>query len=232
MEMDEMEQEEIQNSEALEGFILNISPRLEQYLQQNEIMDIFNNDYENLAEEELLLEQGTMTILQEYQSFTDLVNSKDKSISCIGWHPKQKGVVAVSCSLAQGFDDRISKSALTKKHVIIIWSFHDPILPQLILESPENVACFQFNPEEPWMIVAGCHNGQLVMWDISEYQEKLQSSRKPDTEEPSSVDVKDKQAQIPTIKYIVVSSIELSHRGPITHLEWLPKHFEVFCTYN
>jgi dynein intermediate chain 3, axonemal len=133
--MDELEKEEIQQSEGLENFILSISPKLHRYLQHNTLLDIFKNDYSALQEEEIVLVNGTQTILQEYQSFTDLFNSKDKCLTCIEWHPVQKGVVAVSCSPVQGYDDRISRISSSKKHVIIIWSFQDPILPQVVSKS-------------------------------------------------------------------------------------------------
>lgn len=131
--MNEAEKMEIQQSEALETFFLNISEKFEEYLQLNEIMDIFQNDYALLGEEELALEQGSHAVLQEYQSFTDLQNSKDKCISCIDWHPTLKGVLAISCTQSYGFDDRIIHgfTVKAKKSMIIIWSFHDPIHPQV-----------------------------------------------------------------------------------------------------
>lgn len=61
-------------------------------LLHNEIVDIFSDQYIQLGEEEISnMEQGAHTHLQQYQSFTDLKHSKDKSISCIDWHPTQKG---------------------------------------------------------------------------------------------------------------------------------------------
>lgn len=226
LEMNVAEQEEIQRSAALEEFFLTISPRFEEFLQQNEIMDIFRNDYQLLGEEEMALEQGSHAVLQEYQSFTDLANSKDKCISCIDWHPVQKGVLAISCTQALGYDDRITHgfTVKSKKSVILIWSFHDPIHPQLILEAPEDVSCFQIHPQDPSIIVAGCINGQLVLWDITEYQEKLQSSRKADKD---SAEDKGEHLNAPTVLFAIVSSIESSHRGPVTDLHWLPKNFEI-----
>ncbi|KAJ3000575.1 WD repeat-containing protein 63 [Globomyces sp. JEL0801] len=229
LEMDPQEQEEIQQTESLEMFMLAISARFERNLQQNEIMDIFLDDYMMLGEEEMAIEHGSQTVLQEYQSFTDLINSKDKCISCINWHPTQKGILAVSCTHAFGFEDRIHIGFTTKskQSVIIIWSFQDPINPQLILEAPEDVTCFQINPLDPSIIVAGCINGQIVLWDISEFHEKLKSSRKADADGNPNEDTKDKKSAIPSIRFAVVSSIEASHRASITDIRWLPKHFEV-----
>jgi WD40 repeat protein len=228
LDMDPLQKEEMFQSEQLEIFVLGISAKLEQYLQQNEIMDIFRNDYTSLGEEEITLEQGAQTVLQEYQSFTDLINSKDRCISCIDWHPIQRGVLAVSCTQSIGLDEKIQKgfTSSSKQSVIILWSFQDPIHPQLILEAPEDVTCFQINPLDSSMIVAGCYNGQVVLWDISEYQERLQSSRKSDSEN-SHGNEREQKTQVPSVKYQVVSAIEASHRGPITDIKWLPKHYEL-----
>ena len=74
-----------------------------------------------------------LPILQEYQSFTDLNFSKDKTISCIQWHPSIKGVVAVSVSERLTFDERIDQAAkvIMTPSLILIWSFTDPIHPQV-----------------------------------------------------------------------------------------------------
>ncbi|KAJ3305744.1 WD repeat-containing protein 63 [Kappamyces sp. JEL0829] len=228
LEMDGAEKHEIQHSDAMEDFFLGVSSRFEEYLQHNEVMNIFENDYQNLGEEEMALDQGVHTILQEYQSFTDLINSKDKCISCIDWHPTQKGVLAISCTQAMGLDDRILHgfTVKAKKSVIIIWSFHDPIHPQLILEAPEDVTCFQIHPEDPSIVVAGCMNGQIVLWDISDFQEMLQSSRKTETE-AGDRNGEGEQSSAPCVRFAVVSSIESSHRGPVSDVHWLPKHFEI-----
>lgn len=70
---------------------------------------------------------------QEYQSFTDLQFSKEKSILCIDWHPNIRGVVAVSVGERMAFDDRIDHAAkvIMTPSLILIWSFADPIHPQV-----------------------------------------------------------------------------------------------------
>ena len=208
-----------------------IGPRFEQALQQNILTNIHRDDYLLLGEEDAALEQGAHTVLQEYQSFTDLVNSKDRSISCIDWHPTLRGVVGISCSQRFAFDERVERgfSVRSKQSLVIIWSFHDPIHPQLILEAPEDVQCFRFNPTFPNIVVGGCLNGQIVLWDLTEHQDKLKSTRKADNDNQnsSSEEGKERQVETPVIKFSVVSSIEASHRASITDLQWLPQHFEV-----
>ena len=36
-----------------------------------------------------------------------------------------------------------------------------------VLESPEEVWAFQANPHSPGLLAAGCHNGQVFLWDLS-----------------------------------------------------------------
>lgn len=205
--------------------------RFESALQQNEIVDIFTDDYAALGDEDLTVESGSRTTLQEYQSYTDLKNSKDHSISCVAWHPTQKGVVAISCVQRVTFDEKIemNSSVRSKQALILIWSFHDPIRPQLILEAPDDIMSFQFNPVDPSLVIGGCVNGQLVLWDISEYQDKLRQNRKTRGTENDNNNSKDnnKNVDTPVLRYFGVSSIEFSHKAPITDLMWLPRHLEL-----
>lgn len=73
---------------------------------------------------------------QEYQSFTDLQFSKEKKITCIQWHPSIKGVVAVAIAEKLTFDERIDNAAkvIMTPSLILIWSFTDPIHPQVSVQ--------------------------------------------------------------------------------------------------
>lgn len=56
-------------------------------LQQNEIMNAFFDDWKALAEDESSSGGKPDVYLKAYQSFTDLRYLKDRTISCICWHP-------------------------------------------------------------------------------------------------------------------------------------------------
>jgi len=51
-------------------------------------MDVFFDDWLALGEEDSNLGSKMDNHLKEYQSFTDLIYSKDKRLSCIDWHPQ------------------------------------------------------------------------------------------------------------------------------------------------
>ena len=97
------------------------------------------------------------------------------------------GIVAVSCGDSYSFNERIDLSFVQSNFLILIWSFVDPIHPQLFLEAPDTVRCFQFNPSNPNIIVGGCANGQIVLWNIEDYQDRLQLNKSTDPMESRSM---------------------------------------------
>ena len=53
---------------------------------------------------------------------------------------------------------------------------------QLLLEAPDDITFFRFCPTDPNIIAGGCLNGQIVLWDISGYVDRLKaqkSSKRP-----------------------------------------------------
>ncbi|XP_013408046.1 WD repeat-containing protein 63 [Lingula anatina] len=230
-EFDDKEKKEAENAERMGEFLESVAPRFDLALQQNEIMNVFYDDWMGLADEDGSFGSKADNHLKEYQSFTDLQFSKDKTITCIEWHPTIKGVVAVSVSEKMSFDQRIDQAAkvIMNPSLILIWSFLDPIHPQLLLEAPEDIQCFKFCPTDPNIVAGGCLNGQLVLWDISAHAERLRTPRSnrkktsntlPGFEDESALD-------IPIVRYCAVSSIDHSHKAAITDLLWIPDHMEL-----
>ena len=97
------------------------------------------------------------------------------------------GIIAVSCGDSYSFNERIDLSFIQSNFLILIWSFVDPIHPQLFLEAPDTVRCFQFCPSNPNIVVGGCTNGQIVLWNIEQYQDRLQLNKSNDPLEPRSM---------------------------------------------
>ena len=77
--------------------------------------------------------QNVFLLFQEYQSFTDLQFSYDKAVTAIDWHPTVAGCVAVAVAEKSGFDDRVDQShrIVMTPSLILLWSFSDPIHPQV-----------------------------------------------------------------------------------------------------
>ncbi|NXF32805.1 WDR63 protein, partial [Nyctibius bracteatus] len=243
------EKEESLSSEKLKDFLTSVRLRMEMALQQNEIMDAFFDDWKALAEDESSSGGKPDVYLQAYQSFTDLHYLKDRTISCVCWHPTIYGIIAVSARKRLSYEEQVnfSDKSLLQQSVILFWSFLDPIHPQLNLECPEDIYCFQFSPSDPNIIAGGCINGQVVLWDISQHEEKLQNAEPvADGIKMTAVNMvnasvlnilqynyisgmktsKQSSTEPPLVRYCAVSSIQNSHKKPVTDIHWLPDYFE------
>ncbi|KFV59437.1 WD repeat-containing protein 63, partial [Tyto alba] len=218
------EKEESLSSEKLKEFLTSVHLRMEIALQQNEIMNAFFDDWKALGDESY--SGGKPDVyLKAYQSFTDLHYLKDRTISCICWHPTIYGIIAVSAKEQLSSEEQVNLSdkSLLQQPVILFWSFFDPIHPQLILECSEDIYCFQFSPSDTNIVAGGCINGQVVLWDISQYEEKLQNAKTvADGIKPSLMQVEQNSTEPPLVRHCAVSTIEYSHKKTVTDIYWLP----------
>ena len=60
---------------------------LEAAIAQNSGLDVSVNDFGALLDEDVSLGTGVSAGLKEFQSFTDIIYSKNKCVSAIDWHP-------------------------------------------------------------------------------------------------------------------------------------------------
>lgn len=86
-------------------------------------------------------------------------------VSAICWVPNRKGVVACACTDPASQTERLATMGRLSPAYILVWNFRDPIHPEYVMESPHEVFSFQFNPLNPDIVVGGCYNGQIVVWD-------------------------------------------------------------------
>ncbi|XP_020844390.1 dynein axonemal intermediate chain 3 isoform X2 [Phascolarctos cinereus] len=234
-EFSKEERETLLQSKDLKDFLNSVSLSVEAALQQNEIMNVFIDDWKVLAEEEATFGDKTDSHLKEYQSFTDLHNIKDKTITCICWHPTIYGLIAVSIAERLSYEERVQFSGklLLQPSLILFWSFSDPIHPQLMLQSPDDIFCFRFCPSNPNIIAGGCINGQVVLWDISAHSERIVhvkgsgSTSKKAVLKPIFLLEPDSNKDAPYVRHCAVSSIEYGHKKLVTDIHWLTDNFEV-----
>ncbi|NXY89360.1 WDR63 protein, partial [Alcedo cyanopectus] len=243
------EKEESLSSMKLKAFLKSAHLRMEIALQQNEIMNAFFDDWKALGEDESSSFDKPNVYLQEYQSFRYLHYLKNRTISCICWHPVFYGIVAVSeKERLYEEQDKLTDRSLLQKPVIFFWSIFDPIHPQLILECPEYIYCFQFSPSDPNIIAGGCINGQVALWNISQHEEKLKNAKTvADGIEvtavnmvnasvlnvlryiymsPSLTQVQQTSTEPPLERYSAISAIQYGHKKTVIGIHWLPNYFE------
>ncbi|NXH32576.1 WDR63 protein, partial [Myiagra hebetior] len=222
------------SSETLKEFLTAVHIRTEIALQQNEIMDVFFDDWKALAEDE---EEGKPDVyLKAYQSFTDVQYLKNRTISCVRWHPTIYGIIALSAREQPSYEEQVnlSNKSLLHQSVILLLSFFDPICLQLVLKAPEDICCFQFSPSDPNIIAGGCVDGQVVLWDISKHEEKLQSANPVAEEitdlsedEPTAAALLTESNTEPSlVRHCAASSIPYSNKKLAADIQWLPCNSE------
>ncbi|NWZ68993.1 WDR63 protein, partial [Acrocephalus arundinaceus] len=226
------------SSEMLKQFLTAVHVRMEIALQQNEIMNVFFDDWKALAEDQE--EDKPDVYLKAYQSFTDVQYLKNRTISCVRWHPTIYGIIALSAREQPLHEEQvnISNKSLLHQSVILLLSFFDPICLQLVLKAPEDIYCFQFSPSDPNIIAGGCVDGQVVLWDISKHEEKLLSAKpvadeiidlsedEPRAAEPSPMQFQQSSTEPPLVRHCAASSIPYSHTRTATDVHWLPCNSE------
>ncbi|KAF7662162.1 hypothetical protein LDENG_00244860 [Lucifuga dentata] len=234
--LEEEEKENILQSESLRDFTNSVTPRVLQALQQNEIMDVFLDEWEAVGTgaEDVDWSGKAWEGLMLCQAFSHQKYTKEKKVTCIHWHPNIYGVIATA--LADKVSMEKPNSSTTefapRNPFILFYSFSDPSEPQLLLESPDDIFAFEFCPSDPNIIVGGCRNGQVVLWDISNFTTHLHGTRsggrKISSVKAETFDLEEKkEIETPIVQYCAMSILQSSHKAPITDIQWLPQTFEV-----
>nr|XP_033478374.1 WD repeat-containing protein 63 isoform X1 [Epinephelus lanceolatus]XP_033478375.1 WD repeat-containing protein 63 isoform X1 [Epinephelus lanceolatus] len=234
-ELSDEEKENTLQSESLKNFCNLVTPRVLRALQQEEIMNVFFDDWKALgtAAEDSDWSGKVSENLMLYQAFTDQKYTKDKKISSVNWHPAIYGLIAVALTKKEEKLLNESSTSAVQNSVILFYSFSDPSNPQLLLECPGDIFAFEFCPSDPNIIVGGCVNGQVVLWDISAHVSHLQGTQ-PAKKVSVNTDMFEldgnKENKIPVVRYCAVSAVQSSNKAPITDVQWLPPTFEVTRT--
>ncbi|GAX83067.1 hypothetical protein CEUSTIGMA_g10493.t1 [Chlamydomonas eustigma] len=218
LELTAVQKQEVLGSQDLSKFFDRVMYQCEEALIQNEVTNIFRDDFASLAEDDAVSGNRKEANITEVQSFTHLTYSKNKVVSAVQWLPHRKGVVAVACTEAASYAERVAKAGRPAHAYILIWNFKDPIHPEFVLQAPFETAAFQYNPFNPDIITAGCYNGQVVMWDMSSEHERIAAMKYSKSKDPDAGD----EAQIPVVKWRFSSAVEFSHHSHITDLVWMP----------
>ncbi|KAM8874634.1 dynein axonemal intermediate chain 3 [Spinachia spinachia] len=223
------EKEEILQSESLKIFFKKRTPSMLKALQQETIMNVFVDPWKALAaaSEDEYISPEVPKHLMLFKVFSDQNYAKGKKISTFNWHPTFHGVVAVALTVKRTEDSLIFDS---EDSFIAFYSFSDCSRAQLLLECPSDIFAFEFCPSDPNIIVGGCRNGQVVLWDTSAHSMHLKGTQ-PDEKVPFNSDTFDiDDHKTPIVRYSAASPIENSHKEVITDVLWLPPTFEVTNT--
>ncbi|XP_071033269.1 dynein axonemal intermediate chain 3 isoform X2 [Parasteatoda tepidariorum] len=221
----EDEKEEHMIESSFQSFLVSAEKRILTSLMQNSIADIFHNDLNSLCD------NGTVT--EEKESLIKVIGSficpesteKKQFISSIHWHALFKDLFIASNMSTSSFEEQAS--SLLRHYLspvcLFIWSARNQFSPKFILSCSDEVRVVKFNPCISGLIIGGTISGKLVLWDI---KSKLLRDCSLDEEDVDNF-YHESLVSSDIIPCCAASSLDSVHVYGITHLEWIPSHFEV-----
>ncbi|CAD8180809.1 unnamed protein product [Paramecium pentaurelia] len=232
-------------------FLETVYPLMEEALQSNETIDIYQDDFNVLPSSDQNGDQNAelTNIIKEIKSFSYL-NCKGKKIQCIQFQPssqaiKSKYIVAESFVENLLFEERAISQLKSHKSLIVFWDFEDihSIEPVLLLQSPLEILSFEFNPKDPNIIIGGAINGQVMLWDLSGTALSVFASKKTQKTKQERNEIQELLPKLTSAlqdpaSYQAAAANDVlkkqvaSHKSPVLALKWFPigmefdkKHF-------
>jgi len=166
----------------LDKFVDRVAKRIEEALQSNEIINVFDSDFEKLGDDESAADSKNSAASKVARVFFDQTYCKNKSVTCIKFHPTKPHLAAVSLIEHLEFDERCEVAGKSYDTHVLILNFSDSqvIFAQFALQTPVEISCLEFCPENPNVLIGGCINGQLIAWDTRSNDHKILDGRKQD----------------------------------------------------
>lgn len=223
-------------------FMMDKATEMDSIIVLNTVMDMYCNDYPKLVAQKTVDIYDTMAF-EEYVCFTD-VRAKDKYVSSAVFHPLWAGIVAISYSdgsptvmkTLSTQTDPIQR-AVYGLNPVMIWSHIDSLMPKLYLESPREVKILSFCPFDENILVGGCVNGQIIVWDITNKLENVEKIEVlSETREKYRIAMNAHMGWMKNVtdstvvQSTVLSNLMNSHYGPVTAIKWLSPNFQITPT--
>ena len=113
------------------------------------------------------------------RTFSESDYCNQKRVSCIKFHPSRPFLVAMSMIEFLKFHERASISGRSYDSNVLIMNFSDKHIITLayVLQTPIEITSLEFHPENPNVLIGGCLNGQIIVWDLSAMDYRVTSSR-------------------------------------------------------
>ena len=210
----------------LDKFVDRVAKRIEEALQSNEIINVFDSDFEKLGDDDGAGDSKNSAASKVARVFFDQTYCKNKSVTCIKFHPTMPHLAAVSLIEHLDFEDRAQVAGKSYDTHVLILNFSDSqvIFAQYALQTPVEISCLEFCPENPNVVIGGCINGQLIAWDVKSSEHKIHDGRKQEQASAQNGEEKEggSQQAAKKMKEIVMSLIEKSHKSFVADIKFIP----------
>lgn len=209
--------------DALSEFLSAVSVSVEEALQTNETVDIFQDEFKQLGSDETNTISEASSNIREQRNFHDVTYTRNKRIEWIEWIPESLDMLACSYCDNLTFIERLDQAGKAGQSTILVWSFQDALSPHAVILAPWEVPVFKFYPSDKHFIIGGLSCGQLICWKLSDADLGLVQREKP----TGIMEEEKTSSALPTITFKQLSVIDESHKKPVLQIEWLPPAIEI-----
>ncbi|BFF97794.1 WD repeat-containing protein 63 [Drosophila madeirensis] len=200
-------------------------------------IDSYRDDYMLIANKQVT--QYTNQYLQEFICFANISKSNKRFVAGYDWYPRLSGLIAVSYAfstpatieLATNKVDYVEQAVL-QPNPVLLWSFADNLNYKLEFKSPIETTALSFCPFNSDLLLGGCKNGQIIIWDLQGRCERLDEEEYLTAAQAKyrtmigeflswTLDLNEDVEIAPA----TMSPLENSPKGAITGIYWLGKQF-------
>lgn len=191
--------------EPLGQSVKKLSPGLVSAVKQNNTIDIYEEYFSGYKP--LLDHASVPPSAKGLAVFRDPCDIR-RTATTIDWQPSSsysEARIAVAYSILKFQDPRLlSKSMPTKSY---LWDISKPNTPELTFAPQSPLCCLKFNPKQPDVLVGGCYNGLVCVFD------RRSSARSSSGNKPERS-----------------SKIEKSHYDPVFDVHWTQSKTGTICS--
>ena len=223
-----------EGGDSLLAFLEKATVAVENALQQNESVDIFNETFRLLGDDDAIGGAQAENELRELKNFADPTYSKFKALSAIDWMPKVNSMVAVSAVRNISFDQRVPIIGQTHTSYILLWDFRLLVKPLILMQSHHEIFTFRFNRIDQNLVAGGCITGQVVLWETSSAIAAAQkknnrgsSTSSMGNGSSSGIDAEEEELLSMPVVPKYVSHVDHSHKRCVADLFWLPPNTQI-----
>mmetsp|Transcript_100428 Transcript_100428/g.199342 ORF Transcript_100428/g.199342 Transcript_100428/m.199342 type:complete len:1000 (+) Transcript_100428:39-3038(+) len=209
--------------DELSAFLSAVSNSVEEALQTNETVDIFQEEFRNLGDEEAAGISKSDANMDEHRNFYDVTYTKGKRIEWVEWVPNSTDMIACACCEDLPFAKSIENAGKATQSTVLIWSFGDTLVPHCIVHAPWEVTTFKFYPSDEKYLIGGLASGQIIIWKLSD-ADLGHAARDKNKNKGAE---QEKGVPFPAVSHKHISLIDDCHRRPVTGLEFLPGEMEL-----
>lgn len=141
------------------------------------------------------------------------------------------------------FEDRSKISGKSFESHVLILNFGDSHIITLhqVLETPIEVTTIEWHPENKDVLFGGCLNGQIIVWDMTCMECRIQTNKTnegpaggddDDNAVTAVADEGEKSQVQPKMRHLLVSAIARSHKNYVADIQFVPTTVNVIRNQN